>query len=161
MQNKLAFEIDNYLAIVHDLASRAEAWISRPAWVEFSTNNVCNLRCVMCGQSDGEPYQAMKKPRAALLLDELLPWASLITPHANSEPLLANIDLVQEKCREHQCWINLITNATVMDGARFRELADRIWKLSISIDSHLPDVFEKVRALAVFPEVEKNVREIL
>ena len=42
-------------ATIHDLATQAEVWQSRPSWLEFAPNNVCNLRCVMCGQSDGVP----------------------------------------------------------------------------------------------------------
>ncbi len=161
MSNRINQQIDNNLAIVHDLVSRNESWISRPAWVEFSTNNACNLRCVMCGQSDGEPPQHMDRGKAAAVLDQLFESATVITPHANSEPLLADFDLVLEKCREHDVFVNLITNASYLDAARFETIADRIWTLTFSLDSHRKDVLEEVRAKIDYDCVTKNIREVL
>jgi radical SAM protein with 4Fe4S-binding SPASM domain len=161
MTGKITTEIDNYLAIVHDLASQAETWLSRPAWLEFAPNNVCNLRCVMCGQADGVPLAVMRKADAVKLLDELLPTTSLWTPSALSEPMLADIRLVVDKCREHAVFLNLYSNATLLTAERFRWMADRIQKLYISFDSHDPAVFERTRVGAKFDEVVANVRAIL
>jgi len=161
MSTKLERDIENQMAIVHDLATEAEVWTSRPAWLEFSTNNVCNLRCTMCAQADGLPVKVMPNEEARRLLDEVLPSVSVITPSAISEPLLGNIDLILEKCRQHEVYLNLTTNATVLDGKRFRAMADRIARLNISFDSHVPEVFERIRVRAKFPVVVKNIREIL
>ena len=161
MSGKINREIDNYLTIVHDLASRATVWQSKPAWIEFTTNNVCNLRCVMCGQSDGERPMKMEDAKAEQLLDEVLEHASLLSPMANSEPMLGNIKLILEKAREHDTYLNIITNATIMNGERFRAMADRIFKISLSMDSHIKEVFERVRPGSRFELVDKNVREIV
>lgn len=161
MAGKLTREIDNYMAIVHDLASEAEEWLSRPAWLEFAPNNLCNLRCVMCGQADGVPLVVMKREEAGKLLDEILPTASLWTPSALSEPMLADIRQVIEKCRQHEVWLNLYSNATVLDGKRFLEIQDRIQKLHISFDSHHKAVLESLRVRAKFEEVVEHIREIL
>ncbi|MEQ8768102.1 MAG: aminotransferase class III-fold pyridoxal phosphate-dependent enzyme [Planctomycetota bacterium] len=159
--DKLNRQVDNFLAIVHDLASSAETWISRPAWIELSTNNVCNLRCVMCGQSDGEPQQSMTSKQARVVLDEVLPEASLITPSSNSEPLLADLDLVIDRCRAHDTFVSLYTNATLLDGPTLRAIADRIAKIHVSFDSHRKSVFERIRVGADFDSIVKNLRAIL
>ena len=161
MAGKITTEIDNYMAIVHDLARGAEQWLSRPAWLEFAPNNLCNLRCVMCGQADGVPLVVMKREDAARLLDGLLPTISLWTPSALSEPMLADIKQVIQKCREHEVWLNLYSNATVLDGKRFLEICDRIQKLHISFDSHHKQVLESLRVRANFEEVVQHIKEIL
>lgn len=161
MGGKLNQQIDNNLAYVHDLVGGHGHWLSRPAWVEFSTNNACNLRCVMCGQSDGEPPQSMKREEASDVLDQLFATATLITPHANSEPLLADLDLVVNKCREHDVYLNLITNATYLDRDRFDAIADRIWSLTFSLDSHLKDVLETVRARIDYDLTMRHIAEVL
>jgi radical SAM protein with 4Fe4S-binding SPASM domain len=161
MAGKITTEIDNYMAIVHDLAAEAEVWLSRPAWLEFAPNNVCNLRCIMCGQADGEPLLVMKKEDAVKFLDDVLPSTSLWTPSALSEPMLANMALVIEKCREHEVWLNFYSNATLLDGKRFRGIADRIQKLHISFDSHEKAVFESLRVRADFDTVVANIKEVL
>lgn len=163
MENHFLDELHNQFARVHDLATEATEWSSRPAWIEFAPNNVCNLRCIMCGQSDEEhwPLHTMPKERAAEILDELLPHASVLTPSDISEPMLNNIRLLVEKCREHDAYLNFNTNATLMTGARIRELADRVHHLFISIDSHIPEVFERIRVRAEFATVVRNIRDIL
>lgn len=161
MPGKLTTEIDNYLAIVHDLAAEAEVWLSRPAWLEFAPNNLCNLRCVMCGQADGVPLVVMKREDAARLLDDILPTTSLWTPSALSEPMLADIKQVITKCREHDVWLNMYSNATVLDGKRFLDIQDRVQKLHISFDSHDKVAFEGLRVRADFDTVVQHVREIL
>jgi radical SAM protein with 4Fe4S-binding SPASM domain len=161
MKTKLERDIANQMAIVHDLATQSETWTSRPPWLEFSTNNVCNLRCVMCAQADGLPVKVMPNEVARKLLDDVLPTACVVTPSAISEPMLGNIQLVLEKCREHEAYVNLTTNATVLDGKRFRAMADRVAKLNISFDSHVPEVLERIRVRAKFDVVVAHIREIL
>jgi radical SAM protein with 4Fe4S-binding SPASM domain len=115
----------------------------------------------MCAHSDGVPRETMDRAHVERLLDELLPSASLLTPSAGSEPLLGDFDLMVEMCRKHELHLNLITNGTLLKGKRFREIADRIQKLYISFDSHVPEIYEKIRTPATFEKTVSNIREIL
>lgn len=159
--SKIVRELKNYYAVIADLASGAETWTAKPAWLEFAPNNVCNLRCIMCAQADGVPVEVMKREDAIALLDQALPDMTLWTPSALSEPMLANIRLVVQKCREHEVWLNMYSNCTLLDGAKFADMADRIHKLWISFDSSRKEVFEMLRAGADFDRVVANVRGIL
>jgi radical SAM protein with 4Fe4S-binding SPASM domain len=159
--SKIVRELKNYFAVIADLASGAESWTSQPAWLEFAPNNVCNLRCIMCAQADGVPVEVMKKEDAVKLLDEALPHMTLWTPSALSEPMLANIRLVVQKCREHEVFLNMYSNCTLLDGAKFADMADRIHKLWISFDSSRKDVLEMLRAGAEFDQVVANIRGVL
>ena len=159
--SKLKFELNNYFSVIGDLASGTETWDSKPAWLAFSPNNLCNLRCVMCGQADGVPLEVMPKDDAVQLLDEVLPWVSLWTPAGLSEPMLANIKLVIQKCREHEVFLNMNTNLTVLNGKRFEEICDRVHKLWISFDSPVREVFESLRVRADFDQVVNNLEEVV
>ena len=119
--SKIVRELRNYYAVVADLASEALEWTSQPAWLEFAPNNVCNLRCIMCQQADGLPVEVMKKEDAIRLLDEVLPAMSLWTPSALSEPLLADWKTVLKKCREHEVYLNMYSNCTLLTGEKFVE----------------------------------------
>ena len=160
-RSSLAAQLDNILTTVHDLSSQAEEWNSRPAWLEFAPSNVCNLRCVMCAQSDGLPLEVMERDRAIEVLDQILPSASLLTPSALSEPMLANMRLMVEKCREHDTYLNFHTNATVLDGEKLRDIGDRVHQLFISFDSPVKETFEELRAPANFERVRDNIVSIL
>jgi radical SAM protein with 4Fe4S-binding SPASM domain len=159
--SKIVRELRNYYAVIADLASGADEWTSRPGWLEFAPNNVCNLRCIMCQQADGLPLEVMKKEDAVRLLDGVLPHTTLWTPSALSEPMLANIKLVVQKCREHEVYLNMYSNCTLLDGEKFADMADRIHKLWISFDSNRKDVLEMLRAGAEFDKVVANIRGIL
>lgn len=159
--SKIVRDLRNYYAVIADLASRAEVWSSRPGWLEFAPNNVCNLRCIMCAQADGVPLQVMKKEDAVALLDHVLPHTTLWTPSALSEPMLANFRLVLEKCREHGVYLNMYSNCTLLDGAAFADMSERVHKLWISFDSCDPPVLEMLRAGADFQKVVQNIREVL
>ena len=152
---------ENLLSLIHDLASRAETFRSWPSWIEFSTNNRCNLKCVMCTQSDIRLNDVMPREVASRLLDAVLPEASLLTPSAGSEPLLGDLDLMVEKCREHDVHLSLITNGTLLTEKRFREIADRIQKLQFSFDSHIPEIYEGIRKNAKFLKTQENIRGVL
>lgn len=159
--SKIVRELRNYYALIADLAQGAEQFSSRPSWLEFAPNNVCNLRCIMCQQADGLPVEVMKKEDAVRLLDGVLPMTTLWTPSALSEPMLANIKLVLQKCREHEVFLNMYSNCTLLDGPKFSDMADRIHKLWISFDSNRKEVLEMVRAGADFDQVVGNIRGIL
>lgn len=158
---KIARELRNYYSVIADLATRAEEWSAQPAWLEFAPNNVCNLRCIMCAQADGLPVQVMKTADAVKLLDEILPTMSVWTPSALSEPMLANFKMVLQKCREHEVYLNMYSNATLLDGKAFRDMADRVHKLWISFDSPRKEVLEMLRDRADFDTVVANMKEIV
>lgn len=159
--SKIVRELRNYYATIADVASGAEVYASRPSWLEFAPNNVCNLRCIICAQADGLPLEVMKKDDAVRLLDEVLPFTTLWAPTALSEPMLANIKLVVEKCREHEVFLNMHSNCTLLDGEKFAEICDRIHRLWISFDSCDKEVLESLRAGADFDRVVANMRGVL
>ena len=70
--SKIDRDIDNFLAVIHDLARGECVWISRPAWIEFSNTNFCNLECVMCSHADGLPLQTMTRADTERILEEEL-----------------------------------------------------------------------------------------
>ena len=113
-------ELESQFDRVRDLATESEVWMSRPAWLEFAPNNLCNLRCIMCGQSEEWPLELMPKQKALDLLDQVLPGASLFTPSAISEPMLSDIRTMVQKCREHDVYLDFTSNATVLNGERLR-----------------------------------------
>lgn len=160
-ESKIVRDLRNYYAVIADLASASDTWSSRPAWLEFAPNNVCNLRCIMCAQADGVPVQVMKKEDAVALLDHVLPHTTLWTPSALSEPMLANIRLVVEKCRQHGVYLNMYSNCTLLNGVKFADMAERVHKLWISFDSCDKPVLEMLRAGADFDQVVQNIREVL
>lgn len=161
MTGKIGREFENFLATMQDLASESTVWKSKPSWLEFVPNNVCNLRCIMCGQADGVPVVSMPKPTSTALMDALGPTITLWTPTALSEPLANDIRFIVEQARKHEIWLNVYTNAMLLTPERFEQMADRLFHLYISIDSHVKEVFEALRVRADLDTVVANIKAVL
>ncbi|MFH2002230.1 MAG: radical SAM protein [Planctomycetota bacterium] len=141
-----------------DLASRSSIWFSRPTEIEFSFNNLCNLKCIMCGKADNEPNMKMEKSLGVRFLDEILPCALHLTPSANSEPFLNDMDLIYDLCMKHNLTLFLFTNGVLCTEEKFRKIQARVHRLWFSFDSHVKETYEQIRVGAQFETVVKNMR---
>lgn len=143
--------------------ARGETHFSHgPSTLEFAWTSACNLRCVMCGQSDDPPVQRVAKEKAAPFLEEVFKSVAIWNPSATSEPLLNDVGEIVRWCEEKGVFLELYTNATLLTPETFERLAPRIHRLTMSIDSHVAEVLERVRwpvkAAKVFPHVENAIR---
>ncbi len=160
-QFKVNREAENIVLLSRDLASRSEAWCSRPTEIEFSFNNLCNLKCIMCGKADGETNTVMDRDLGIRVLDEILPCALHLTPAANSEPFLNDMGLLYDMCEKHDVSLFIFTNGALCNEERFSRIQKRVHKLWFSFDSHEKATFEKIRAGASYETVLKNIRKTL
>lgn len=160
-QSKVDRELDNEVALAADLATRSTVWKSRPTRLEFSFNNLCNLKCVMCAKSDDEPNWLLDEDVGIRFLDDVLPWVLHWTPSANSEPLLNDMDLIAKYSRKHLVWLHLFSNGTLLTEERYLKIRDRLHKLWISLDAATRETFEAIRVPARWDPVMENVRRVL
>lgn len=160
-QSKVDRELDNEIALAADLATEATVWKSRPTRLEFSFNNLCNLKCIMCAKSDNEPNFVLDDEVGIKFLDDVLPWVLHWTPSANSEPLLNDVDLISEHARKHMAWLHLFSNATLLTMERYEKIRDRLHKLWISLDGATKETFEEIRVPAKWDPVMANIRKVL
>ncbi|MDF1798041.1 MAG: radical SAM protein [Planctomycetota bacterium] len=151
-------EIANFVALTEDLAEKRLVWKSRPHFLEYSTNTACNLRCIMCSQVENPPVVSTPKELRAPLFDELFELTTVLTPSATSEPLLNNLKELLPKVREHQVWLDIITNGALLTPEVLEQLLPNLHHLTFSIDSQIPAIFEKLRAPAKFDDVVPKAR---
>lgn len=156
--SKTDLAVSNFVKAVRSVARRETRFQHGPATLEFSWTSACNLRCVMCGQSDNPPVSKVSKEVAAPFLDKAFESVLIWNPSATSEPLLNDIDDLVAICSEKRVFLELYTNATRLTPAIYERIQPFIHRLTISIDSHVPAVLESVRwplkAAKVFPNIE-------
>lgn len=128
-----------------DLLSGSTEFRSRPYEAHVQFSNICNMSCIMC--FDGEHPTPKRIGPAVLrrIAEEIAPQLSLVTPHSGSEPLVAGWDETLRLVRRQGLRLELTTNLQFLDERRFRELDGLLESLTVSIDSHIPEVFEKIR----------------
>jgi MoaA/NifB/PqqE/SkfB family radical SAM enzyme len=66
-------------------------------------------------------------------------------PSATSEPLLNDVDTIVDHCRRHRVFVDLITNATMLTANVLDRLVPHLHALTLSLDSCVPEVFERTR----------------
>ncbi len=134
-------------------------------FLEIASNNACNLSCVYC-YGLGHPDPARFAPAGyGALLDQLLPRVDILVPSAGSEPFAAEIGLAVSKVIEHKKRLLLITNGTYPLVPVLNRVTDpgedRLYRLQVSIDSHLPELYERLRPGAKFAAVLANLKEAI
>jgi len=135
-------EIRNALLIAEDLREKRRVWRGRPFHVEISTNNACNLSCVMCERPDLDFIQPSLFESIA---GDLFPAASVVTPSATSEPAMGDFDAIVDHCERHDLKLNMITNGNLITDRHIERLRGRLYRVDFSMDSHIPSVYEEIR----------------
>ena len=155
---KYSRELENFVALTMDLAQGEVEWTSRPYYVEYSTNSACNLRCIMCSQVENPPVVSTPLELQEPFLEEIFQHTTLLTPSATSEPLLNNMKRLVPLLAKHGVQVDIITNAVLLTPEVLEGLLPHLHRLTLSIDSHVPEIFEKLRAPAVFEQVIPHAR---
>jgi radical SAM protein with 4Fe4S-binding SPASM domain len=158
---KVNRETENIILLSRDLATRSLVWYSRPTEIEFSFNNLCNLKCIMCGKADDEPNQVMDPEKGGRVLEEILPYALHLTPSANSEPFLNDMGLITQLCEKHDVSLFLFTNGMLCTEERFRKIQPSVHRLWFSFDSHVKETYETIRKGGRYDVVVKNIQNTL
>jgi radical SAM protein with 4Fe4S-binding SPASM domain len=155
---KFQRQLRNLVLLTEDLASGREVWQCHPYTLEYASNNICNLRCRHCPQHDGIPLVKMERATSERILDDFLPEGGILSPLALSEPFAGDMDLYLRKCEEHDAYLNIVTNGTLLTEERLRRVMPRVGRFFISIESHRKADFEALRIGARFEKVEANSR---
>ena len=113
------------------------------AHVQFS--NFCNMSCIMCWDGENPPLKRMDPDVLEKVRTQIAPSLSVITPHSASEPLVASWEDTLAFARDYSVQLALTTNTQFLDRTKLEEVGDHVEMLVMSIDSHLPEVFEKIR----------------
>ena len=129
-----------------------------PYEAHIGFSNVCNMSCIMCWNGANPPPRKMTPELIARIGTDIAPWLSVITPYNGSEPLIVSWNETRQMCEEHSNMLSLTTNGSFLDERRFAELRDVTETLFISIDSHIGEVFERIRPGAKADVVYENMR---
>jgi radical SAM protein with 4Fe4S-binding SPASM domain len=149
----------NGALLLEDLAQRRTVFRTRPLLLEFSSNNLCNLKCVMCRPDGLAPLRLPPEVVRDVLVDQLMPDAMVLLPSSGSEPFLGDIEVLAEGAIRHEVQLFLITNGTLMTRDKLESVAPAIGRLHISVDGHRAELYEPIRVGANFDELVRNIAD--
>ncbi|MGC6488546.1 MAG: SPASM domain-containing protein [Planctomycetota bacterium] len=147
----------NRALLDQDLVGARLRFESKPRVAELQLSNFCNMSCTMCYDGNNPPMKKMSAQLVDALERDLLPTASVLSPFVGSEPLIITWDLARSMAERHELNLDVITNAQYLTEERFRELEPMVSGVTFSIDSHLPDVYERIRLRAKTKAVFENL----
>jgi radical SAM protein with 4Fe4S-binding SPASM domain len=144
-QRKQADVDANRARLENDLWSGSLRFASKPRVVDVQFSNFCNMACTMCYPQGNPPLQKLADPLLEKLAREVFPTASILVPFAGSEPLVFTWDLTRRLAELFGLELDIVTNVQFLDEKKFAELEPLVTSIRFSIDSHLRDVYEKIR----------------
>jgi radical SAM protein with 4Fe4S-binding SPASM domain len=143
-----------------ELLSKSLEFESRPYEAHVQFSNFCNMSCIMCWDGDNPPLDKMSPELLERLATQVAPNLSVITPHEASEPTVVTWDETVSLAKDYSVELALTTNVQEFDEAKFHEVKDVLEVVVMSIDSHVPHVFEKIRLGAKAEKVFRNAETI-
>jgi radical SAM protein with 4Fe4S-binding SPASM domain len=154
---RLVIELHNRALLEQDLLDKRFKFRSRPYEAHVQYSNVCNMSCIMCYDGWHPPVKKMSPAILESVRAEVAPFLSVVIPYGGSEPLIVTWDQARDMARDFSIELRLTTNVQFLDEQKFEELKDITEALFLSIDSHIPELFEEIRPGSRPEKVFRNV----
>ncbi len=150
-------ERENRRLLEHDLSTQSLAFASRPYMADLQYSNFCNMSCTMCYDGDNPKLKRMSPELLRRIEAQVCPSLSVINPYGGSEPLILTWDETRRMARENGVLLDVTTNIQYLDETRFHELKDITQTLLLSLESHIPEVYARIRLKADTKKVFANL----
>jgi len=150
----------NRALLEQELLSGRLDFESRPYEAHVQFSNVCNMSCIMCWDGDNPPAKKMSPELLERIGSQLGPDLAVITPHEASEPTVVSWEETVDMVKRYSIDLALTTNMQEFDEQKFDQVKSRLEMVVMSIDSHVPEVFEKIRLGAKADKVFRNASTI-
>ena len=160
----LAFVAGNALRVarvgIERNAGRPPTYL--PILLLFLTNK-CNLRCAMCGvwqhNTARETAGELSTGEWTSVLDSASHLGTSLISISGGEPLLRpDLNTIIAHARELGIAVHLCSNGTTLTDARIARLrGSGVNTLSVSLESHLPEIHDGLRGSGTFHKVVRGI----
>lgn len=152
---------ENSALLREDIARRATVFRALPEILSFNHTEICNLRCIMCPRHVAQGKHRLSRRAVDHVATELFPTAKkAILTAAAGEPLSADFDLLLERALQFGVRLDVVTNGTLLRPGLYRRARHALDHLNVSVDCHIPEIYEKIRLGARFEVVADHLRAI-
>jgi len=150
----------------YNLYPRLKILEEYPPNIQIEPTSMCNLRCIMCYQSDKSFSSKsagfmgyMKLDLLKKIIDEIEGKIEAVTFASRGEPTLhGQLDEFLKYCEGKFLGLKLNTNATLLDEKKINSLlSSDLQSLVLSIDEKNKENYEKIRVNAKFEKIMKNL----
>ena len=165
-KNILRYLIYRYKYNIFPIIKKVEDY---PPNIQIEITSICNLRCIMCYQSDktfsnkSKGFMGhMKFDLFKKIIDEIEGKIEGVTFASRGEPTLyKNLDKCLQYCEGKFLGLKLNTNATMLNEKLIHNLlSSDLQTLVLSIDEKDKENYEKIRVNAKFHKIMKNLEKL-
>jgi radical SAM protein with 4Fe4S-binding SPASM domain len=160
MRRRVEIEEHNRALLERELLEKRFVFESRPYEAHIQFSNVCNMSCIMCYDGWVPPLRKMSPDILEKVTAQLAPGLSIVIPYGGSEPLIVTWDQARTMAEQYSIDLRFATNVQFMDEQKFHEARDITETLFLSIDSHIPEVFEHIRPGSKPDKVFENLAQV-
>ncbi len=162
-KNILRYIVYRYKYNIHPRLKVLEEY---PPNIQIEPTSMCNLRCIMCYQSDKSFSSKsagfmgfMKLDLLKKVIDEIEGNIEAVTFASRGEPSLhSQLNEFLKYCEGKFLALKLNTNATLLDEEKIHSyLSSDLQTLVLSIDEKNKENYEKIRVNAKFEKIMKNL----
>ncbi|MBL9079161.1 MAG: radical SAM protein [Planctomycetes bacterium] len=156
-----AAKADNSRLLREDIAARRTTYRGLPEVVTLNHSDICNLRCVMCQRSLGQGTNRLDRQVLDHVAHELFPtaWKAVLTT-AGGDPLAVDFDFLLEHALRFGVRLDVVTNGMLLTRDVYLRARGAIDHLNVSLDSHVPEVYERIRAGSSHARVWRNLEHL-
>jgi MoaA/NifB/PqqE/SkfB family radical SAM enzyme len=133
---------------------------SLPEVVNLNHTNRCNLKCPFCVTTHEKQHHRLSRDVIERVAEALFPTARKVVLTMAGEPLAADFELIADLARRFAVKLDMVTNAVLLTPERYGEIRGLLDHLNVSFDSHVPEVYERLRVGASFAKVHAHLRGI-
>ncbi|MFH2001714.1 MAG: radical SAM protein [Planctomycetota bacterium] len=148
---------ENSRLLREELSRDAFAFQALPEIVTLNHTNACNLTCEICPRSRGGPAETITESALKRVTRSLFPTALKAVLTMAGEPLLSDFDFLLSEALHFGVRLDLFTNGLLLTPERYRSVRDPLDHLNLSLDSHIPEVYEKLRRGGSFEQIYANL----
>ena len=149
-----ARKAENSRLLREDVAARRTAYRGLPEVVTLNHSDICNLRCIMCQRSLGQGKHRLDSAVLDHVVNELFPTArKAVLTTAGGDPLAVDFDFLLERALRFDVRLDVVTNGVLLSPDTYRRARPALDHLNVSLDSHVPAVYERIRAGSSFGRV--------
>lgn len=156
-----ALKAENSALLREEIARRATVYRALPEVVTLNHTDICNLRCIMCPRHLAQGTHRLDRRVLAHVANQLFPTAKkLVLTTSGGEPLGADFDFLLEQALHYGVKVDAVTNGVLLTPALYRRARTALDHLNVSLDSHVPEVYERIRLGASHDRVFGNLWSI-
>ena len=112
----------------------------------------------MCQRSLGQGKHRLDAQALDHVVNELFPTAQkAVLTTAGGDPLAVDFDFLLERALRFDVRLDVVTNGLLLSRDTYRRARPALDHLNISLDSHVPAVYEHIRAGSSFARVWRNL----